>query len=119
MLGYIHYKVEEVPWLLMLLFHLGEEDNISARFSSFLLLNVSFFLFLKFQIAQLFKNHWLLVSLGFLLLSLDEVAGLRETLNTAIDLNCVYPASVLLFVIYFFSFPLCCLCPSFIFGFLI
>ena len=119
MLGYIHYKVEEVPWLLMPLFHLDEEDNISARFSSFLLLNVSFFLFLKFQIAQLFKNHWLLVSLGFLLLSLDEVAGLRETLNTPIDLNCVYPASVLLFVIYFFSFPLCCLCPSFIFGFLI
>ncbi|MDG1204632.1 MAG: hypothetical protein P8N51_04610 [Pseudomonadales bacterium] len=119
-LGYINYNIVEVPWLLTQLFHLDEENNIPTWFSSFLLLNVTFFLFLKFQSTSVFKTHWLLVSLGFLILSLDEVAGLHETFNTAIDISWVYPAAALLFVIGLFFVPFALSLSKFLFsGFLL
>lgn len=83
-----HYQVEELPWLLRQLFDLDEENNIPTWFSSFLLLNNAFFLYLYSTQKDVVKrSYWGLLAAGFLLLALDEVAGLHETFNTAIEMN--------------------------------
>lgn len=83
-----HYQVEELPWLLRQLFDLDEENNIPTWYSSFLLLNNAFFLYLYSTQKDVVKRgYWGLLAAGFLLLALDEVAGLHETLNTAIEMN--------------------------------
>lgn len=83
-----HYQVEELPWLLRQLFDLDEENNIPTWYSSFLLLNNAFFLHLYSTQKDIpKKSYWSLLSAGFLLLAIDEVAGLHETLNTAIEMN--------------------------------
>ncbi|MFT7015874.1 MAG: hypothetical protein ACJAY7_001821 [Pseudohongiellaceae bacterium] len=83
-----HYQVEELPWLLRQLFDLDEENNIPTWYSSFLLLNNAFFLYIySIQKEVVKRSYWGLLSAGFLLLAIDEVAGLHETLNTAIEMN--------------------------------
>jgi hypothetical protein len=83
-----HYQVEELPWLLRQLFDLDEENNIPTWYSSFLLLNNAFFLYIySIQKDVVKRSYWGLLSGGFLLLAIDEVAGLHETLNTAIEMN--------------------------------
>jgi hypothetical protein len=95
-----HYRVEELPWLLRQLFDLDEENNIPTWYSSFLLLNNAFFLYIySIQQEVVKRSYWGLLSAGFLLLAIDEVAGLHETLNTAIEMNwAILGAIVVLFV---------------------
>jgi hypothetical protein len=45
------------------------------------------------------KIQWRLLSAGFLMLAIDEVAGLHESFHTAIDFSWVLPASLLVAVI--------------------
>ena len=40
-----------------------------------------------------------MLSVGFLALSIDEVAGLHESINTAIEISWAYPAAVLVLVL--------------------
>lgn len=83
-----HYQVEELPWLLRQLFDLDEENNIPTWYSSFLLLNNAFLLYIYSTQKEVVKrSYWGLLAAGFLLLAIDEVAGLHETLNTAIEMN--------------------------------
>ena len=95
-LTYYHYEITEVPWLVRQLFDLDEENNLPTWFSSFLLLNNALLLFVR---AQFSKNDnyyaWLWLAIGFLVLSIDEVAGLHESLNTAIDTNWAIPGGIL------------------------
>jgi hypothetical protein len=95
-----HYRVEELPWLLRQLFDLDEENNIPTWYSSFLLLNNAFFLYIySIQQEVVKRSYWGLLSAGFLLLAIDEVAGLHETLNTAIEMNwAILGAIAVLFV---------------------
>ena len=93
-------RVEELPWLLLQLFDLDEEHNIPTWFSSYLLLNNAFFLALIAGSGATAKRaHWAVLAAGFLLLSIDEVAGLHETLNTAIDMNWAIPGGLLVVVV--------------------
>lgn len=82
-----NYQVEEVPWLLLQLFELDEENNLPTWFSSFLLLNNTVVLGIAAARAVQHKLQWTILAGGFLLLSIDEVAGLHETFHTAIDTN--------------------------------
>ncbi len=83
-----HYQVSEVPWLILQLFDLDEENNIPTWFSSFLLLNNAFFLYLfSTRKSTPQRGHWRFLALCFLILALDEVAGLHESFNTAIVRN--------------------------------
>jgi len=91
-----HYRIEELPWLLLQLFDLDEENNIPTWFSSFLLLNNAFFLYLYSGKEGLQKRlYWSLLAAGFLLLAIDEVAGLHESFNSAIDINWAVPGAIL------------------------
>lgn len=95
-LNYYNHEVEEVNWLIFQLFDLDEENNLPTWFSSFLLLNSSLVLYLFARINR-HKNyfHWMLLSIGFLALSLDEVAGVHESIHTAIDFNWAYAGGIL------------------------
>lgn len=92
-------EVEEVPWLLLQLFHLDEENNLSTWFSSFLLLNDAFVLYLISNAkAHKYRNYWFALAVGFFILAIDEVAGLHETVNTAIEMSWVIPGGILVIV---------------------
>lgn len=98
-LNYVDYTRWEVPWLVLQLFELDEENNLPTWFSSFLLLNCAFVLWSHSQ-GEGVTNHlyWRLLALGFLLLSMDEVAGLHETFHTAIDDNWTIYGAVLVVI---------------------
>jgi hypothetical protein len=94
-----NYEVEEVPWLLLQLFELDEENNLPTWFSSFLLLNNAALLSLAAAHATRHKIQWSILAAGFLLLSIDEVAGLHETFHSAIDTNWTIYAGILVLVV--------------------
>jgi hypothetical protein len=93
-------RVHELPWLLLQLFHLDEEHNIPTWFSSFLLLNNAFFFYLyaRSDVSST-KTYWTLIATGFLLLAVDEVAGLHETLNSSIEINWAIPAAIIVVIV--------------------
>ena len=95
-----NYQIEELEWLLLQLFDLDEENNLPTWFSSFLLLNNAFFLALIARSEQVAdKMQWSLMAAGFLLLAIDEVAGLHETFNSSIEMNWAIPGGILVSVI--------------------
>jgi hypothetical protein len=98
-LNIYNYEVEEVPWLLLQLFELDEENNLPTWFSSFLLLNNAAVLAFAAAQATRHKIQWSVLAAGFLLLSIDEVAGLHETFHTAIDTNWTIYAGILALVV--------------------
>ena len=101
-----HYLVEKLPWLLRQLFDLDEENNIPTWFSHFLLLNNAFVLFLIASATPSEKRYyWWTLALGFLVLSIDEVAGLHETFHSMIDINWAIPAGGLVAIVAVFFIP--------------
>jgi len=95
-----NYQVSELEWLLLQLFDLDEENNLPTWFSSFLLLNNAFFLALMARSERAKdKLYWRLMSVGFLLLSIDEVAGLHESFNSSIEMNWAIPGAILVIII--------------------
>lgn len=104
-LNYYNHQVEETEWLLHQLFELDEENNLPTWFSSFLLLNNAFFLWIitnsklpDFKTDQ-YRIHWRILSAGFLVLAIDEVAGLHETFHTAIDTNWAIFGAILVLIV--------------------
>ena len=98
-LNWYNYQIEEVPWLLLQLFELDEENNLPTWFSGFLLLNNAVVLVLAAGQATQHRVQWLILAAGFLLLSIDEIAGLHETFHTAIDSNWTIYAAILVAVV--------------------
>ena len=77
--------VEEVPFLILQLFDLDEENNLPTWWSGFLLLNVAFFVFIAASANRdKTRRYWFAIAAGFLILAIDEVAGLHESFNSAI-----------------------------------
>lgn len=91
-----HYWMDDVPWLARQLVDLDEENNLPTWFSSFLLLNAAGLLYLVRRSADAWRTQWTVLAVGFFLMSIDEVAGVHETLNTATDTLWVWPAIGLL-----------------------
>jgi hypothetical protein len=97
---YYHNEIAEIPWLIRQLFDLDEENNLPTWFSSFLLLNNALLLYLLAQSSiGADRNYRVLLAAGFLVLSIDEVAGLHESLNTAIDINWAIPGGILVLLV--------------------
>ncbi len=98
-----HYRIEELPWLFRQLFDVDEEDALPTWFSSFLLLIVSAFLWYcarrKRDSADRWAVYWYVLSVGFLLMSIDEVAGIHETINSIIDSHWAVGGGILALVI--------------------
>ena len=96
-INYYNYQVEELPWLLIQMFELDEENNLPTWFSSFILLNVAFFVYVSSSRPKLQKKaYWRFIAIGFLVLAIDEVAGMHETFNSSIEINWAIPGAILI-----------------------
>ncbi len=93
-----HFRWEELPWLLRQLFDVDVEQNLPTWYSAAALLLASALLLLlagqKRSERDPWFLHWYGLSLGFALLSLDEVAGLHETLNSIVDYSWAIPGGI-------------------------
>ncbi len=85
----LHYRVGEVHWLLKDTFDVDEEQNVPTWFSAMLLLISALLLFtiagVKRDEQSADVGYWKALAIGFVWLSLDEVAGIHEILNTVPD----------------------------------
>lgn len=101
-----HKLVDDLPWLLRQLFDLDDENNIPTWFSSFLLLNSAVVMYLFFSSRQQGQHiQWAVLGWGFLLLSIDEVAGLHETFNTAVEFSWTIPGGILVIIVGLYFVP--------------
>jgi hypothetical protein len=99
----IHYRWHEVPDLLKNQFDLDEEQNIPNWYSSAILLLSSGLLLAianaKKRIRDRHTLYWYVLCVGFALMSLDEEAGIHETINTIIEITWAIPGAVLVGII--------------------
>ena len=90
-----HYQWQELPWLLREFFDVDEEDSLPTWYSSSALLLAAVLLFLiaqqKRQESDRWTKHWYGLSLTFLVLSMDEIAGVHEAINAVTDFSWVIP----------------------------
>ena len=102
-LSILHHRVQELPWLLLQLFDVDEENNLPTWYSAFLLLAASVLLWVCAQTKRAagdpWFGHWVVLAVGFLLLSVDEVAGVHETINSIIAITWAIPAGVVVGII--------------------
>ncbi len=99
-LNYYNYQIAETEWLIHQLFDLDEENNIPTWFSSFLLANNAFVLYLISQrLGVKYQKHWFSLAIGFLILSIDETAGLHESFHSVIDFNWAIAGGGLVFLV--------------------
>jgi hypothetical protein len=85
-LNLFHYLLHELPWLARQIFDVDEEDSFPTWFSAFILLLTSVTNGLMArrdsQAGGGNAAPWTALGIGFLLLSIDEIAGMHETLNS-------------------------------------
>ncbi|MFQ5696899.1 MAG: hypothetical protein ACE5IL_01285 [Myxococcota bacterium] len=111
-----HYRVHELPWLFTSLFDVDEEQSFPTWFSSVLLAIAGVLLLASARVAESrhdrFSSHWYGLAFGFALLSIDEVAGLHETLNALTDASWTGPAALGVGVVGLVYLPFLCALPS-------
>ena len=94
----IHYAATPLPWHLRQIFDLDEEDSFPTWYSAVALLFASLLIAVVALRARRrtdrWARHWIGLGVGFLVLSIDEVAGLHETLNSVTDFSWTIPAAV-------------------------
>lgn len=99
LLNVLHYEVGEVRWLIRQIFDVDEEDSFPTWYSASALLITSVCLAIKASDSRQKKHahtwHWYGLSVGFLLLSVDEIAGMHETLNSVIEISWAIPGGIL------------------------
>lgn len=85
-LNLFHYLIYDLPWLLRQIFDVDEEDSFPTWFSSFILLLTAVTCGLNARRESTSNEanaaSWTALGIGFLLLSIDEIAGMHETLNS-------------------------------------
>jgi len=109
-----HYTISELPWVIRQLFDVDEENNIPTWYSSINLLLTSGFTLLLAQQKKAEKDqwsaYWRFLGYGFLLLSLDEMAGLHESFNSVTEASwavyAIFPVLVIAVVYLRFLFAL-------------
>ena len=84
-----HYRLHELPWLLLWFFDVDKEDSLPTWYSTSTLLLAAVLLYLvarrKRAERDPWRRYWYGLALTFAALSMDEAAGLHESLNTALD----------------------------------
>lgn len=99
LLNLFHYQVHDLPWLVRQIFDVDEEDSFPTWYSASALLLTSATLWINASFQRKSKSphtwHWYGLSVGFLLLSIDEIAGMHETLNSVIEISWAIPGGVL------------------------
>jgi hypothetical protein len=98
-----HYRWHRGHWLLRDAFDLDAEENFPTWYSAASLLASAALLYViadgKARAADRFSRYWYVLAVGFLTMSVDEIAGLHETLNTVSSTSWTYYGAVLAAVI--------------------
>jgi uncharacterized integral membrane protein len=98
LLALYNYQSEKLPWLLWQLFDVDQENNLPTWFSEFLLLLASGLLWFcastRRAAGDRWSGHWTVLAVGFLLLAVDEVAGIHESINSIIVMSWAIPAGI-------------------------
>lgn len=105
-----HYKVAEIAWIpWRQLFDVDAENNLPTWFSGLLLGVTAFWVWLQADAKRAESDrwalHWRMLALGFFVMSLDEVAGIHETVNTVSDVTWAIPGGILALLIGLSYFP--------------
>lgn len=94
----LHYEVVEVPWYVRQIFDVDEEDSFPTWYSASALLLTAGVLWVQTQRARRLSHplrwHWLGLAAGFLFLSVDEIAGMHETLNSITEISWAVPGAL-------------------------
>jgi hypothetical protein len=98
-LAIYHYRIQELHWLLRQLFDVDQENNLPTWYSEFLLLTTCALLWLcgrkKRTDGAPWSGHWYALAVGFLLMSVDEVAGVHESINSVIEPTWAIPGAIM------------------------
>jgi len=98
-----HYEFERLPWLLRQIFDVDEEDTIPTWYSANALLLTSGLLYLISQRKKTDQDpwfrYWYGLTIGFVFLSLDEIAGFHETVNGLVEFSWTIPGGILAAII--------------------
>ena len=105
-----HYQVAEIAWIpWRQLFDVDAENNLPTWFSGLLLGVTAFWVWLQADVkraeADRWALHWRVLAIGFFVMSLDEVAGIHETVNTVSDVTWAIPGGILALLIGLSYFP--------------
>lgn len=99
----MHYRFLELPWLLRELFDVDEEESIPTWFSSSLLLLTAVVLFVIAHLSRKGKDryamYWFVLGVGFAFMSVDEIAGFHETLNSITEISWAVPGMIVALLI--------------------
>ncbi|MCC6415198.1 MAG: hypothetical protein IT582_04745 [Opitutaceae bacterium] len=94
----VHYTMVELPWYVRQIFDVDEEDSFPTWYSDSALLLTSGVIWLqarrKIRFSDALRWHWLVLAVGFMLLSVDEIAGIHESLNSVMDTSWTVPGAV-------------------------
>ena len=95
----IHYLVTDIPWLIVELFDLDEEQSFGTWFSVVILLFTGYVLLL-YSASQSRQGDsgilaWRILGIGFCFLSIDEMVGLHETVNSVIEMSWAIPGGLI------------------------
>jgi len=100
----VHYTVNELPWLIRELFDVDEEESVPTWFSSSLLLFTSlalaFIYEIKRELRDSYRLGWLGLAIGFFVMSVDEIAGFHEAINSITEYSWAIPGLVLALVVF-------------------
>lgn len=94
-----HYQVQEVPWLpWRQLFDVDDENNLPTWYSGFLLAFTAAWLWVCAQSKRRANDswwvQWYVLAAGFLLLSVDEIAGMHESANSLMEMSWAIPGGI-------------------------
>ncbi len=97
-LTFIHYEVRELPWLVRQIFDVDEEDSFPTWYSATALFVTAACLAVhawgKSSAHEQGLLPWKGLAGGFLFLSVDEIAGMHETLNSVTDFSWAVPGGI-------------------------
>lgn len=102
-LSFVHYQMHELPWLVRQIFDVDEEDSFPTWYSAIALFLTSAVLWINArahrQAGSPLRMQWYGLALGFLFLSVDEIAGMHETLNGEIEMSWAIPGGIVALIV--------------------
>lgn len=102
--------VEDVPFLLRQIVDVNDEHNLPTWFSGFNLLLATAALGVctrwRSELRDPVRFRWAVLFWGFLFLSIDEIAGIHESINTAVDTSWAVGGAVIAFFLGIWFLPL-------------
>jgi len=109
LLNLVHYRFTELPWLVRQIFDVDEEDSFPTWYSASALLLTAFVLWVKTSgvrgPADSWRWHWRGLAVGFVFLSIDEIAGIHETLNSVMTISWAVPGGIIVAALGMFYLP--------------